>query len=120
MGGHLKSIDDLFDLPESLSINNTAERLRNALTRSMSLFRALHRVLGFEFYTIGLLRFSTDMLSFTGPLLLNSLLSQSNNDETESNLRSYLYAFGLFSTTLVGNPITILFTNESIYEHFSY
>ncbi|XP_031634883.1 multidrug resistance-associated protein 7 [Contarinia nasturtii] len=102
ISGNLKTIDDLFDLPESMSINNTAECLQNALASTVSLFRALHRVFGFEFYAIGVLRFLADMLSFTGPLLMNSLLSQNSNDQTETNLLSYAYAFGLFSTTLIG------------------
>lgn len=102
MSGNLKTVDDLFDLPESLSINNTAERLQNAITLTASLFRALHRAFGFEFYAIGLLRFSADMLSFAGPLLLNRLLSQNNtNDQSETNWISYGYAFGLFATTLI-------------------
>lgn len=102
ISGNLKTIDDLFDLPESLSINNTAERLQNGIIHTVSLFRALHRVFGFEFYAIGLLRFSADMLSFTGPLLLNSLLSRNTSDQTETDLMSYAYAFGLFATTLIG------------------
>lgn len=102
LSGNLKAIDDLFDLPESLSINNTAERLHNAITLTTSLFRALHRVFGLEFYAIGLLRFSADMLSFTGPLLLNSLLSKNKEDQSEIDWMSYAYAFGLFATTLMG------------------
>lgn len=105
LSGNLKAIDDLFDLPESLSINNTAERLQKALTSTVSLFRSLHRVFGLEFYAIGLLRFSADMLGFTGPLLLSSLLSQESNDnnnQTETDLKSYAYAFGLFATALLG------------------
>lgn len=102
LSGHLKSIDDLFDLPESLSIYNTAERLQNAITLVPSLFRSLHRVFGLEFYAIGVLRFTADMLGFTGPLLLSSLLSHKSDDPDESDLKSYAYAFGLFATTLIG------------------
>lgn len=103
LSGHLKSIDDLFDLPESLSICNTAERLQNAIALVPSLFRSLHHVFGWEFYAIGILRFSADMLSFTGPLLLSSLLSHKSDDPNGSDLKSYAYAFGLFATTLIGN-----------------
>lgn len=102
ISGHLKTIDDLFDLPESLSIYNTVERLQNGITATVSLLRALHRVYGFEFYAIGLLRFSADMLGFAGPLLLNSLLSRETNDQSETDLMAYAYAFGLFATTLTG------------------
>lgn len=105
LSGNLKTIDDLFDLPDSLSISNTAERLQNAIVLSVNSLRALHRVFGFEFYAIGLLRFSADMLSFTGPLLLNSLLSNKFDDQNEVDLMSYAYAVGLFATTLVGKAI---------------
>lgn len=109
ISGHLKKIDDLFDLPESLSMNNTAERLQNAITQSTSLFRALHRSFGLEFYAIGLLRFSADMLSFSGPIFLNKLLSEEDQSKHESDLKSYAYAFGLFAMTLVGNIILQIF-----------
>lgn len=111
LSGNLKSIDDLFDLPDSLSIANTAERLQNAIAQTISLFRALHRVFGLEFYAIGLLRFFADMLSFTGPLLLNSLLSHKVNDPTASDLQSYAYAFGLFATTVIGMNQSVFVLN---------
>lgn len=116
ISGNLKTIDDLFDLPESLSINNTVERLQNGITLTVSLFRALHRVFGFEFYAIGLLRFLADMLSFTGPLLLNSLLSRKTNDQAETDLMAYAYAFGLFATTLIGESYLL----DSQYKDFIY
>lgn len=102
LSGNLKSIDDLFDLPDSLSITNTAERLQNALEQSLSLFRSMHRIFGLEFYAIGLLRFAADILGFAGPLLLNSLLSDNSDDETETDMKSYAYAAGLFATALIG------------------
>lgn len=106
LSGHLKSIDDLFDLPESLWIHNTAERLQNAIALVPSLFRSLHRVFGLEFYAIGLLRFSSDMLGFAGPLLLSSLLTHKSDDPNESDWKSYAYASGLFATTLIGKLIS--------------
>lgn len=108
--GNLKRIDDLFDLPECLSLNNIIDKLQNALAQSISLLRALHRAFGFEFYMIGLLRFAADMLSFGGPLLLAALLSSKNGDNDDNNgtdMKAYAYAFGLFATTLLG--MTILF-----------
>lgn len=111
LSGNLKRIDDLFDLPECLSLNNIIEKLQNALAQSISLLRALHRVFGFEFYMIGLLRFAADMLSFGGPLLLAALLSSKsgdgNNNNNGTDMKAYAYAFGLFATTLLG--MTILF-----------
>lgn len=105
LSGNLRRIDDLFDLPECLSLNNIIEKLQNALAQSISLMKALHRVFGIEFYMIGLLRFSADMLSFGGPLLLAALLSSQSGDKNNNNgtdMKGYAYAFGLFATTLLG------------------
>lgn len=99
---NLRRIDDLFDLPECLLLNNIIEKLQNALMQSLSLLRALHRVFGIEFYMIGLLRFTADMLSFGGPLLLAGLLSSQDSDDNGTDLKPYAYAFGLFATTLLG------------------
>lgn len=102
LNGNLKRIDDLFDLPESLSINSTVESLLNALSRSLSLFRALHRTFGIEFYSIGLLRFASDTLGFAGPLLLAGLLSSESNDKNGTDTKAYLYALGLFAIAFFG------------------
>lgn len=103
LSGNLRRIDDLFDLPECLSLNNIIEKLQNASVQSISLLRALHRVFGIEFYMIGLLRFAADMLSFGGPLLLAALLNSENSDNHNgTDMKAYAYALGLFATTLLG------------------
>lgn len=101
ISGHLKKIDDLFDLPESLTISNISERLQNAIDDSSSLFKALHRSFGFEFYAIGILRFIADMSGFAGPLLLGALISERTTDKTGTDLKPYFYAMGLFASTLL-------------------
>lgn len=100
--GNLRRLDDLFDLPESLNIYNNIEHVQNALERTRSLLRTLHKVFGFEFYTIGILRFVGDMSGFAGPLLLAALLNHKNSDQTGTDLKAYGYAFGLFGVTLIG------------------
>lgn len=100
----MKRIDDLFELPESLSLNKTVEPLQNAIAQTLSLFRALHRTFGVEFYLIGLLRFIGDSLFFAGPLLLGGLLQKADTDadDTVTDYKAYLFAFGLFATSLFG------------------
>ncbi|KAL7741129.1 hypothetical protein ACLKA6_018157 [Drosophila palustris] len=102
VAGKLRRIEDLFDLPDALNITRLSERLHLALSQSQSLFRALHKVFGLEFYLIGLLRLVADISSFAGPLLLGGLLQQDSGkqNETDSN-RAYYYALGLFGTTLL-------------------
>lgn len=107
MAGYLGTIDDLFMLPECLNISNLSDRLRNAIDSSHSLLRALHRAHGFEFYSIGLLRFVADMAGFAGPLLLGGLLTLDTASTTDGSSdeefdgRPYLYALGLFGSTLL-------------------
>lgn len=100
--GRLKRIDDLFDLPETLNIYNTIERVQIALERTRSLLRTLHKAFGFEFYAIGILRFVGDMSGFAGPLLLAALLNHKNEDQMGTDLVAYGYALGLFGVTLIG------------------
>lgn len=99
--GKLQKVDDLFDLPESLSITNITEHFQNSLEGTKSLFRALHRNFGLEFYAIGILRFVADTSGFAGPILLAGLLNERATDNKGTDLKPYLYALGLFGTTLL-------------------
>lgn len=98
--GKLRRNDDLFDLPDCLNIKKISERLQKHLDGSKSLFKALHRSFGVEFYLIGLLRLVSDLSSFAGPLLLGGLL-QAGTDESGVTVNAYWYAAGLFGATLI-------------------
>lgn len=101
VAGNLRKIEDLFDLPDSLNIPRLSDRLQLCLSHTKTLFWALHKAFGREFYLIGILRFISDISGFAGPLLLGGLLSQQSVENDETNLKPYLYAFGLFGTTLL-------------------
>lgn len=108
MAGYLLRIDDLFMLPESLNVCCLTERLRHAIDSTRSLLRALHKSHGIEFYSIGILRLIADMSGFAGPLLLGGLLTHGaatpdpdDNVDGETDAMPYLYALGLFSTSLL-------------------
>lgn len=100
--GKLRKNDDLFDLPECLNVKRMFERLQKNLNTSKSLFKALHRSFGLEFYLIGILRLLSDMSNFAGPLLLGGLL-RSGADEDADPQHAYYYAAGLFGTTLLSS-----------------
>lgn len=100
VSGHLRRVDDLFDLPEALNVSTISEKLHNAIDTTRTMFRALHRSFGYEFYLIGFIRFSSDMSSFAGPILLGALLNSQTSDKTGSALQPYLYALALFGSTL--------------------
>lgn len=106
IAGKLKKLDDLFDLPVSLNIGNLADKFHQAISDRKSLFRALHKSFGREFYSIGLLRLMADMSGFCGPILLGGLLTSSDssdvNEDRRTNYKPYLYALGLFGSTLLG------------------
>jgi ATP-binding cassette, subfamily C (CFTR/MRP), member 10 len=102
----LRKNDDLFDLPEILYIRKLFDSLQNSLRVSKSLFKALHRSFGWEFYSIGILRLTSDLLKFIGPLLLGGLLltgSTNDEDDEQRSKLAYYYAAGLFATTVVSS-----------------
>lgn len=99
--GKLRNIDDLFDLPTVLNVDAIIERTQNAFKGVRSLLRALNRAFGWEFYSIGFLRFFGDISGFAGPLLLAALLNHKNDDKTGTDFEAYMYALGLFSMTLI-------------------
>lgn len=105
IAGKLKKVDDLFDLPESLNIASLSETFHQSVRNKKTLFRALHKSFSREFYSIGLLRLIADMSGFVGPILLGGLLSSSDNSDDNidqsGSYKPYLYALGLFGTTLL-------------------
>lgn len=111
ISGNLKKLDDLFDLPESLNIASLTDKFHQSVSNTKSLFRALHKSFSREFYSIGLLRLMADMSGFAGPLLLGGLLSSSDsskeNIDQRDNFKPYLYALGLFASTLLGKSVKI-------------
>ncbi|XP_058124847.1 ATP-binding cassette sub-family C member 10 [Anopheles ziemanni] len=112
--GKLRRNDDLFDLPEALTLHRVTELLQSALDGTRSLFKALHKCFGWEFYLIGLLRLLGDLSGFAGPILLGSLLRTEYNDTSTTipspddidtgkpvDYRPYYYALGLLSSTVI-------------------
>ncbi len=91
--GKLRKNDDLFDLPECLNVKKIAERLQAKINNGKTLFSALHRSFGTEFYLIGVLRLFSDLSSFAGPLLLGAILRTGiDNDGDENSKDAYYYA----------------------------
>uniref|UniRef100_A0A7G3AAP6 ABC-type xenobiotic transporter n=1 Tax=Lutzomyia longipalpis TaxID=7200 RepID=A0A7G3AAP6_LUTLO len=97
--GALRKVEDLFDLPECLSIVTITEKFQKSIDQTKTLFWALHKSFGREFYTIGLLRFLGDISGFAGPLLLGGLIGKENSDSSETS--PFLYAFGLFGSAII-------------------
>lgn len=105
VAGNLHQIDDLYQLPASIQVIAMAQRMRVALAETSSMFWALHKAHGVEFYLNGILRFVADLTEFAGPLLLGGLLSHTtaNGEDgtTTFDPAPYWYAIGLFAMTLI-------------------
>lgn len=79
-------------------------------TCARSLLSALNSCFGVEYYSLGIIKLLSDLLAFAGPILLNYLVSYMENSK-EPTYHGYLYAAGLFGSTLVGAFLS---------SHFSY
>lgn len=92
----------LSSMRQSNSMENSPEiSFSNVKRPNISLLKALHKCFWFQFYTVGILRFMSDCSGFAGPILLNKLVNFIE-DKQEDISFGYLYAFGLFITTLIG------------------
>lgn len=112
---YLKTVDDLFDLPDSLQVHHLSEKLskfpdyRNFTnidipdSSHIHLFKKLHKLFKFEFYSIGVLKIISDCLLFGGPILLNALVSNLEDTENKNWKFGYYYALGLLLTTFLGS-----------------
>lgn len=68
---------------------------------NVKLFKVLNKAFGVEYYTLGILKLFADSLGFAGPVLLNYLVSFIEN-KSEHSYNGYLFATGLFLSTLLG------------------
>lgn len=124
VAGKLNNADDLFDLPLPLTSATINQKIQVALSRPVpviqeeltsiaepqppprhkpiSLFRALHKCFGFQFYGIGILKLIGDCAGFVGPMLLHGLVTFIE-DKNEPVEYGYMYAAGLFVSTTIGN-----------------
>lgn len=109
-GSGLRTVDDLYELPDVLDVDRLSNRLQDALRRSPRLLWALHRAHGWEFYGIGVLRLFADVGGLAGPVLLGGLLTHGTTvnqrrleglEDDSFDATPYWFAFGLFASTLI-------------------
>lgn len=75
---------------------------------STSLLRALNKAFGWEYYSLGLLKFLSDGLSFVGPIILNLLVTFMENP-AEPSWHGYVYAGLLLISTFLGSMLSTHF-----------
>ncbi|XP_053408287.1 ATP-binding cassette sub-family C member 10-like [Mercenaria mercenaria] len=87
-----------------VQFSNTDTRhmfLDDTESEPISLLKALNKAFGAEYYLLGVLKLLADCFGFAGPILLNLLVSYiETKSEKEEN--GYLFATGLFLSTLLG------------------
>ncbi|CAL8080361.1 unnamed protein product [Orchesella dallaii] len=105
--GYLTSCESLFDLPHAISTGIVAAEFQKlAVSRRLSLLKALHIQFGIEFYSIGILKLISDGAGFCGPILLSCLVTFIEDTEAdvskESIWQGYSYVGGMFAAVFIG------------------
>ncbi|ODN01206.1 Multidrug resistance-associated protein 7, partial [Orchesella cincta] len=105
--GYLTSCESLFDLPHTISTGIVAAEFQKlAVSRRLSLLKALHIRFGLEFYSIGILKLISDGAGFCGPILLSCLVRFIEDTEEdvskESIWQGYSYVGGMFAAVFIG------------------
>lgn len=77
------------------------------VTEKVTLFYLLHQCFGWQFYTVGILKFIADCSSFMGPILLNKLIGFIE-DKNEPISHGYLYASLLILSAIIGIKLNFL------------
>ena len=110
--GELTSINELYDLPHQLNPKNLHTKFSKATVlrkERSSLIQALLQCFGWEYFSLGLVKFLTVGLNFANPVLLHFLITFIQ-DKNESVWNAYYYAFGMFGATLFSTLFNIHLT----------
>uniref|UniRef100_A0A8C0J445 ATP-binding cassette sub-family C member 10 n=1 Tax=Chelonoidis abingdonii TaxID=106734 RepID=A0A8C0J445_CHEAB len=79
--------------------------------KAVQLLAVLHAAFGLRYYSLGLLRLAGSLLGFSGPLLLNMLVSFMESHQ-EPLSHGVLYALGLFAGSFLGAVLQNQFSYE--------
>ncbi|KAF7254110.1 Multidrug resistance-associated protein 7 [Varanus komodoensis] len=83
----------------------------HATQRSVRLLSVLHAAFGLHYYSLGLLKLAGSLLGFSGPLLLNLLVSFMESHQ-EPLSHGVMYALGLFAGSFLGAILRNQFNYE--------
>lgn len=81
------------------------------LEGDVGLLRVLHKAFGLRYYILGVLKVVVNLLSFTGPLLLSSLVNFMEDEGAPVSWGAWC-ALGLFATTLLTSFLRNVFVFE--------
>ncbi|KAG1690982.1 Multidrug resistance-associated protein 7 [Nymphon striatum] len=108
--GQLGDVSDLFSLPKSLEVLKNEKLLDTSINKvvcsnsalnkkSNIILKSLLQTFGLEYFLLGFLQLITDLLGFAAPILLGHIVTFVETD-SEPMLNGYLYALGMFGSTL--------------------
>lgn len=129
----IRSAEDIFLLPERLNTQTINTLFNNCLRSKESshdsstssndstpqvqmhtpkhgrtMLRALHQAFGVEYYSLGILKLLADGAGFSGPILLNLLVSFIE-EKKDPEYYGYVYASCLLVATLIGSFLSTQF-----------
>ncbi|NWZ53967.1 MRP7 protein, partial [Haliaeetus albicilla] len=108
----LNQPQDVYVLPRQLQAARVdALDSSHRAQEAVQLFSVLHAAFGLRFYSLGLLKLASNLLGFSGPLLLNLLVNFMESRQ-EPLSHGVLYALGLFAGSFLG----ALLRNQFSYE----
>uniref|UniRef100_A0A8C5GMR4 ATP-binding cassette, sub-family C (CFTR/MRP), member 10 n=1 Tax=Gouania willdenowi TaxID=441366 RepID=A0A8C5GMR4_GOUWI len=108
--GELDKPEDVYHLPQKLRTRVVCRHFQQCL-EACSLLRVLRKAFGLWYCMLGLLKVTVNMLSFAGPLLLNSLVNYMGKPGAPVSWGVWC-VLGLFASTLVCS----LFRNVFVFE----
>uniref|UniRef100_A0AC35TL38 ABC transporter domain-containing protein n=1 Tax=Rhabditophanes sp. KR3021 TaxID=114890 RepID=A0AC35TL38_9BILA len=114
----LDSVDDLFQLPNSLNVDmihktfaeNTKKRSEEE--KSISLFGALYKSFGVEFFVLAIPRICADITSFAGPLLLSMLIIATQANDVNGMIKYSFFILVASSISVFNNVQYNFYVNK--------
>ena len=93
--------------PRTVPLEHGESKIEHGESK-ITLFKALNKAFGWEYYLLGILKLLADIFGFAGPILLNLLVTYMESN-TEPASHGYWYAVGLFAATLLGSVCSTQF-----------
>uniref|UniRef100_A0A8D2J1Z0 Multidrug resistance-associated protein 7 n=1 Tax=Varanus komodoensis TaxID=61221 RepID=A0A8D2J1Z0_VARKO len=107
--GTLNRPQDVCQLPRQLQAERVREHFCSCWQEKATLM--LHAAFGLHYYSLGLLKLAGSLLGFSGPLLLNLLVSFMESHQ-EPLSHGVMYALGLFAGSFLGAILRNQFNYE--------